>query len=161
MEKYEELKDMARRKVTLADHMLTMTFPMVKDTKLLLIVLENVFLAMTNAMSSVLYYERLYKRVPAFTDNFENKISLFKEKCLGKFNFNPEHMKALRDMKELIVEHRKSPIEFVRNDRFIICSDNYVIKSVGVEQIKGYIAKAKDFIQQTEFVVSKNERIFR
>jgi len=161
MEEFQQLKEIAQKKISLADHMLTMTYPLVKDTKLLLVVLENIFLAMTNAMGSVLHYERLFKRVPPFTDNFENKFSLFKEKCVTRYNINPEYTKLLREVKDIIVQHRKSPVEFVRKDRFVICSDNYKIKTVSIDQIKEYISRAKSFIQQTNFIVSKNERIFR
>ena len=161
MEEFEVLRENAKKKISLADHMLTMTYPLVRDTKLLLVVLENVFLAMTNAMGSILYYERFYKHIPPFTDNFENKFQLFKEKCAEKYNVNEVYLKLLRELKELIVQHRKSPVEFVRKDRFVICSENYNLKTIGVDQIKVYIAKAKDFIQLTNFIVSKNEGILR
>lgn len=161
MEEFQQFREVAKKKISLADHMLTMTYPLVNDTKLLLVVLENVFLAMTNAMGSVLYYERLFKRVPPFTDNFENKFHLFKEKCVNRYKISPDYITLLREIKEIIVQHRKSPVEFIRKDRFVICSENYKIKTISVDQIKEYIAKAKSFIQLTNFIVSKNERIFR
>ena len=161
MEEFQLLRETAKKKISLADHMLTMTYPLVHDTKLLLVVLENVFLAMTNAMGSVLHYERLFKRVPPFTDNFENKFILFKEKCVHKYNIDPKYTGLLREIKDIIVQHRKSPVEFVRKDRFVICTENYKIKTISVDQIKGYIAHAKNFIQLTNLIVSKNDRIFR
>ena len=161
MEEFQKFRDAAKKKISLADHMLTMTYPLVQDTKLLLVVLENIFLAMTNAMSSVLYYERLFKRIPPFTDNFENKFLIFREKCINKYKINPEYLNLLKEIKDIIVQHRRSPVEFVRKDRFVICSDNYKIKTISIDQIKDYIAKAKDFIQLTNFIVSKNEGIFR
>ena len=57
MEKYEELRDMARKKIQIADHMLTMTYPMIKDPKLLLAVMENIFLALTNSIAASLLNE--------------------------------------------------------------------------------------------------------
>jgi hypothetical protein len=57
MEKFQELREVAKKKLQLADHILTMTYPIVNDSKLLLAVVENMFLALTNAMGSVLYYE--------------------------------------------------------------------------------------------------------
>ena len=64
MEKYEEIRDKAIKNIKIADHMLTQTYPLVKDPRLLLTVLENVFLSLTNAIGALLYFERLYKRVP-------------------------------------------------------------------------------------------------
>jgi hypothetical protein len=161
MEEYEELREQARRKISLADHMLTMTYPLVRDTKLLMVVLENIFLSLSYAMGSVLHYERTYKRIPQFTDNFESKYHLFKESCVAKYHIHEDYLKLLKEIKEIIVEHRKSPIEFTRKDSFVICSDSYKIKTVGVEQIKRYISKAKDFITLTNFIVGNHEGITR
>jgi hypothetical protein len=161
MEEFQELREIAHKKISLADHMLTMTYPLVRDTKLLLVVLENIFLAMTNAMSSVLYYERLFKRVPPFKDSFEDKLTVFREKCAERYKIDPLYLKMIKDIKTIIVQHRKSPVEFVRKDRFVICSDSYKVRTVALDQIKNYISRAKNFVNQTSFIVSQNERIFR
>src|SRR3989338_261446 len=95
MEKFQESRERARRNIQLADHMLTQTYPLVKDPKLLLAVIENIFLALTNAMASVLYYERLFKRIPPFHDNFESKFYLFKMKTAMKYNIGPDYLKLM------------------------------------------------------------------
>jgi len=161
MERFQELREAAKKKLNVADHMLFVTFPLVKDTKLLLAIMENVFLSMSYAMSSVLHYERLFKRIPSFHDNFENKFNLFKENCVKKYGFNMEHINLIREIKDIIVEHRKSPIEFVRKDRFVICSNNYSVRTIDINQIKKYIAEAKSFIREIDNIVSQNEGIFK
>lgn len=161
MEKFQELREKARQKLNLADHILTMTYPLVQDTKLLLVVVENLFLSLTNAMGSVLYYERLFKRVPAFTDNFESKFRLFREKCINKYNINPAYLKLITEIKDIVSEHKKSPVEFVRKDRFVICSEEYKMKTITIDQIKKYIQEAKNFISETSNIVNKNEEIFK
>ena len=80
MEKFQELRDAANKKLQLADHILTMTYPIVKDPKLLLSVVENLFLAFSYGIGSVLHYERLFKRIPPFPDNFASKFELFRDK---------------------------------------------------------------------------------
>lgn len=160
MEKFQELRDTAKKRISLADHMLNITYPFVKDPKMLIAVVENVFLAMTNSMSSVLHYERLFKRVPLFSDNFESKFSLFKEKCVKKGDVDPEHTVLLREIKDIIMHHKKSPVEFSRKDRFVICNGNYRVKTIGVEQLKGYIKNAKAFIDANNQIVSKEEGLF-
>jgi len=160
MEKFQELREKAKQRLKIADHMLIMTYPLVKDAKLLLAVTENLFLSFTNAMSALLYYERIFKRVPPFTDNFEAKFKLFKEKCMDRYKINPEILKTMREIKEIIYEHKKSPVEFVRKDRFVICSENYRMKTITIEQLKKYISKAKEFVSQIERILSKGERIF-
>jgi len=161
MEQFQVARDNAVRKLNIADHMLTMTYPLVQDPKLLLAVLKNIFSAMENAMSSVLHYERLFKRIPQFQESFESKLTLFKSRVQPKYSINGEYIKILYELREIIVEHKHSPVEFARKDKFVICSDNYKMKTISVPEIKNYIAKAKTFIQATNFIISKNEGIFR
>tara|TARA_Y100000310_G_C20505640_1_gene726278 strand:+ start:357 stop:863 length:507 start_codon:yes stop_codon:yes gene_type:complete len=160
MEQFQELKEAAKKKLIIADHMLFVTYPLVNDTKLLLAIMENVFLAMSYAMSSVLYYEKLFKKVSAFHDSFESRFSLFKEKCVNKYGFDIEHINIIKEIKDIIVEHKKSPMEFVRRDRFVICSNNYRVKTIDLNQIKKYLAEAKVFIRETNNVISRNEELF-
>lgn len=160
MEKFQEYRDKAKRNLQVADHMIYMTYNIVKDPKLLLAIMENIFLALTHSMSSVLYYERLFKRVPPFTDNFESKFSLFREKCAPKFNVEKEYLDLIREVKGIILEHKKSPVEFVRKDRFVICNGNYKMKTISVEQIKKYVSQTKVFVGNMNTIVSKNESLF-
>jgi hypothetical protein len=123
-------------------------------------IVENVFLALTNAMGSVLYYERLFKRIPPFQDNFASKFNMFRERCIEKHGINREHVELIQNVKEIILQHKKSPMEFTRNDSFVICSEDYKMKAISVVEIKDYLNKTKLFIQEASNIVSKNESIF-
>src|SRR3989338_1590780 len=116
MEKFQELRDSAGKKLKIADYMLTMTYPLVKDPKLLLSVVENLFLAYSYSISSLLHYERLFKRIPPFHDDFSSKLDLFMDKCLERYGIDEENIRIIRDLREIIVAHRKSPVEFSRKD---------------------------------------------
>ena len=137
-----------------------MTYPLVKDSRLLLAVVENLFLSLSYAMSSILYYERIFKRVPPFSDNFTIKLELFKDKCVDKYKIDKDYIKLMQDIKEIIVEHKKSPVEFQRKDKFVICNGSYRIRTISVHEIKNYISKAKLFIGNANTIVSNNEGIF-
>lgn len=160
MERFQELREISKSKIQLADHMLTTTYPLVKDARLLLVVLENIFLGMSSAMSSVLYYERVFKRIPPFPENFAAKLDMFRDKVQGRYNVDESYLSLIQTIKELILLHKQSPVEFVKQDRLVICSENYSIKTVTPEQIKNYLSKAKLFIQEASSIVSKNEGIF-
>ncbi len=161
MEKFQLLRDQAKSRLQIADHMLTMTYPLVKDTKLLLVIMENLFLALTYSMSSILHYERLFKRIPTFTDNFEAKFAIFKEKCAPKYNVDQNYIRLLQSIKSIMLEHKKSPMEFERKGKFVICSNSYKLRTISMEQIKDHIQKTKEFVNLSAKIVSQNERIFR
>ena len=88
-------------------------------------------------------------------------MNMFRQKCLIKHNIDIEHMTNLLDIKEIILEHKKSPVEFKRGDRFIICSENYKMKAVSVNDIQKYLNKAKLFIEAMDTIVRKDEGLFR
>jgi len=161
MEKFQALRDAAKKRLQIADHMLTMTYPFVQDPKLLVAVLENVFLSLTNAMNSVLHYERTFKRVPLFQETFASRMSLFKEKCIERYDIDEEYLRLMEEIRSIIIEHKKSPVEFSRKDKFVICSRDYQMKAISLDIIKSYIFKTKNFVNIAEEITSKNESIFR
>ena len=153
MERYDGLRDVARKKIQIADHMLTMTYPFVKDPKILLAVLENVFLAMINSMGSILHFERTYKKIPPFQDTFVSKFNLFKQKCAPKFNIERHYLNTIQELREVIKEHRDSPIEFSRKDSFVICTNEYDLRTITLDSIKGYISSAKSFVELNSRII--------
>ena len=159
MDLFKESMERAKRNIHIADHMLSVTYPLVKDTKLLLAIVENIFLAYTNAMSSLLYYKRALKLIPPFQDNFDSKFNIFRQRCVDKYKIDRNYIVEIQNLKDIIMGHKKSPVEFVRKDRFVICSDNYKLKTINLEEIKRYLNKAKLFIEEVNNIISKNERL--
>lgn len=160
MEQFQQARAKAKKSIEIADHMLSVTYPVVKDPKLLLAIMENIFLAYTNAMSAILYHDRLFKQIPPFNDTFESKFNMFKTRCIGKHKLDKVHLMDLQEIKNIIQEHKASPVEFAKKDKFVICSDNYKMKTIELNDLNAYINKAKVFIGQMDTIVGKNERIF-
>ena len=50
MEKFQQLNEEAIKNYRIADHILNKTYPLLKDTRMLVGVTENIFLALTNAV---------------------------------------------------------------------------------------------------------------
>ena len=157
MERYEDERNKALKRIKVADHILNVTYPLLKEPKLLVSVMENLFLALTNSMSALLYYERKYKEVPLFADNFDSKFDIFITKSAEKYNLDAAQLRMMREIKNILIEHKKSPIEFAKGDKFVICSEDYTIKTITVNDMKNYIGKAKAFIQDINFILQQNE----
>ncbi|MFP4112562.1 MAG: hypothetical protein ACLFPQ_03665 [Candidatus Woesearchaeota archaeon] len=157
MEDYKRYGKEAKKNIQVADHMLFVTYPLIKDPKLLLAVMENMFLSLTNSMRLLLYHERTYKRVPSFFDTFESKYRVLSEKAALRYGITQETLDFLRHVKNVLVAHKRSPIEFSRRDQFVICSDDYKLEVLGIEEIKDYLKKAKQFNLLAENIVARNE----
>ncbi|MFT4311256.1 MAG: hypothetical protein ACMXX7_01370 [Candidatus Woesearchaeota archaeon] len=160
MEQFQLLRQKSIKKIKVADHMLTMSYSLVKDPKILLSVINNVYDAYDHAITALLEYERLFKRVQAFKDNTDSKINLF-IKISDKLKIDKEHIKIIRELDEIKKAHKKSPVEFSRKGKFVICSDSYEMKTLEIKHLKNYINKAKIFIEQIHKLTDRDDGIFR
>ncbi len=161
MEKFQEFRDTAKAKLRAADHLLTQTYPSIRDPKLLMVVMEGIFSSLANAMTSILHYERTFKRVNALSGNFEHNLEVFAQECINRYSLSQDYISVMRELKNLVSEHKKSPVEFSRKDSFIICSDEYHIKIVTFDQLKRHLAVAKKFLEDAEKILSREEDLFR
>ena len=155
MENFLELIESAEKKLNLADHILTVTYPLAKDQKLLITVAENIFLSFNYAITSLLYYELKYKRISSFDDSFKAKFSIFKDECAERHGIENNHIKAIQDLREILLAHKKSPMEFSRKESFVICDESYESKILTPSFLKEHLKKAKLFIKRLSTIVKK------
>ncbi|MFC1648048.1 hypothetical protein ACFL1B_01180 [Nanoarchaeota archaeon] len=160
MEKFQVHREAAKKKLKVADHLLTITYPMVKDPKLLLSVLDNLYQAMENGMNSVLEYEILFKHISGVPQAFEPRVAMFKKMVCPKHDISDEQVELIKRLKDTISSHKEAAVEFSRQDKFVIASDNYRLRTVSPDSIKKDIAMAKKFMERIEEVVSEHEGIF-
>jgi hypothetical protein len=158
---YNELREEAKKKIRIADHMLFVTYPLIKDPKLLIAVIENIFLTLTNTTGYILYYERKFKNVPSFFDTFESKYRVFSEKIVEKYKIDKNYLEFLKKIRNILIAHRRSPMEFSRKDKFVICSSDYKLEVLGVNEIKDYLEKAKSFFSLIDKIIKRNEILER
>lgn len=159
MERFLECQQEANKKIGIAEHLLTQTYPLIRDTRLLLTVVNNVFSALDNSMSALLYIERYYKRIPPFQDTFESKLNAFRYNVIDRYNINREFLLLVNDVAAIMKAHKNSPVEFSRKDKFVICTGNYQMQEITIERLKGYILKTKEFIDIINRMVNQYGRI--
>jgi hypothetical protein len=156
MDKAEEAKSEARQRLMAADHMATFTYPMVNDSRMLMGIVENIFLALTGSLGALLYSERSLKKVPPFYDTFESKFHLFREDVGQRHNLS-KYSKLLIEVRDLLIAHRESPVEFSKGNTFIMCSENYTgNKIVTIENVIAYLENAKQFFREVDRIIKQN-----
>jgi hypothetical protein len=158
MEKFLELRAKALEYLKNAEQGARFTYPLVRDNKVLLSVVNNIFMCITCTMGSILYYEMMQKRVPVFTDNFESKYQLMRTHVMERYSFDREYLRLARDLKDIIIAHNKSPIEFSREGKFVICTENYEMKEISLDSVKKALIKTKLFIDEVITVTSSSVR---
>ncbi|MBI4448265.1 hypothetical protein HY643_04750 [Candidatus Woesearchaeota archaeon] len=153
MEKIRNLLAEANQFNKTADHLTYTTYPAVRETKMLLLIANDIYKSMIKAMEAILRYERLYKRIPPINGNFDAELETFKNQCARRYNIDRGQIAAIIDLKILIEEHEKSPVEFVRKDKFIICSQEYRLTTLNIQKIKEYLSQSSKFLERASALV--------
>ncbi len=144
MDIYSKYLEEASRTFKIADHMLFVTYPLVKDTKLLLAILENLFITLDNSIAALVHNERFYKEIPPFQDNFSSRLNAFSMRCIPKYNISNDKLQLIRNIQTLIEEHKKSPVEFI-----------------SINNLKEYLTETKSFMTEIKTILDKNSEELR
>ena len=161
MERFQELREAAAKKLSVAEHLLTVTYPMVKDPKILLAVMENLYEALENGMDSLLQHDLQFKKIEVVPQDFNTRYTLFKEDVAKRHNIENKQAKLIGLARDVLHSHKESPVEFAHKEKFVICTDEYKTRTLTPETVKEQVMQAKDFLQKVRAAENNNERIFR
>jgi len=153
MEKLKLLVEEANNTFKKADHLAYITYPVVKETKLLYIIVENLYAALMKGVEAVLCYERYYKRIPPTIGGFNTELELFKDECIKRYNINRDCILLMTDLKKIIEARKRSPMEFTKNDKFVICSEDYKLKTLDIQKVKAYVDGTRTFIEKVNRII--------
>lgn len=147
MEKFLSALESASKTLQTADHMIYITFPLIKDNRLLIKIFSEIYSVILAIVNAVLQYDYAYKRIMLYNDakiNFKN----FKEECAPRFGITEEEIVKIIEIFKIMEGHRQSPMEFVRKDKFVILSETLQTDVVTVEKLKEYLFTAKNILQK-------------
>jgi hypothetical protein len=155
-EKYIEKLDKAAIGLKTADHMLYMTYPLVKEKRLLLKILNEVYSVVINIINAVLQYEYLYKRITLYKDSKSN-LEVFQQECAPRYNITPQQITRIFEIFNLTEKHKKSPFEFVRNNKIVIMSNTLKTDTITADKLKEYILVTKDLLRKAETTIRSKQ----
>lgn len=160
MEEFQKYRELSLRHLRAADYILNYTYPVVEDPKLLLGVLENILKSLTASVYSIVSYERLFRRLPPYAENFDSQYNLFRIRIMPRYKIDKTHTAFIDKVKEIIKKHKTSPIEFKRKDKFVICSEGWKVETLGIQQLRDFIYKTQAFFDSVSEITSKHKAIF-
>lgn len=144
MEQYEQNLKEAARHLQIADHMTYVTFPLINDHRLLLKIFDEIYGSIIGCVNAILNYEASYKRIRlynGFNDNLDTFIRIGKN-----YNLSNEQIKRIKEFIDLNKKHKRSAMEFVRQDKVVIMSDNLRTQILDLIIIKKYLLLAKELM---------------
>ena len=136
MLKYEYLEKSYQHYHT-AEHLLTVTFPLAKDPKLLLGVLDNLAKAGEYLINAV-----LSSKLDKYPEDFLSKLILYR-----KYGTKADFLGKLHDLNVL---HRTCPVEFRRGNTLVMCTNGYEMHTLSLPEIKQYLVIVKETIESNK-----------
>ena len=153
-EKFQTNLKEAIRALQIADHMTYVTFPLVKEQRLILKIFDEIYKSIIGCINAILNYEYLYKRIKLYRDNNDN-MQTFIDKCAKNYTLNNEQIKKIKEILELNKKHKQSAMEFVKKDKVVILSDSLKTQVLTIQIIKQYLLLAKELLMKVNEKMKK------
>ncbi|MCX6749358.1 MAG: hypothetical protein NTW17_01265 [Candidatus Pacearchaeota archaeon] len=149
MEKIVEHVLEAEKNLKTVDHIVYVTFPLIKDKRLLLKVLQELKAIITHCITAVLQYEYLYKRINLYSESKEN-FKTFTEKCAPKYDINKNEITLIFELFDFVEKHKQSPFEFIKDEKVVILSEDSRPTTLSIEKTKEFLVLAKEILRKTK-----------
>ena len=154
MEKFVENLIEAEKILQTADHMVYVTFPLIKDKRLLLRILQEIKRAVAICINSILQYEYLFKRINLYKEPKAN-FRIFLEKCAPIYSITKEEIALILELFDFVEKHKESPFEFIKDGKVVILSNGLKPRILTLEKTKEFLLTAKNILKKTKEVFLK------
>ncbi len=148
--RHEELLVAARKEMEVADHLLYVTYPMVKESKFLLSVASKVATSARIALQALLEYEKLGNNILDYPPSFVAQMSIYKRELERKHNLDPTFHRLFQRLFEIYQSNKNSLIKFKRGDSYVLATKDYTLSVLDYETIKKYANVTKKFINSVD-----------
>lgn len=133
----------ARKYLNNADHLAYVTYPLVNDMKIILLITENILNSLVNIVDAFLNYERYFKRISNIPDDFQNKLNIFKTEISKRYNLDHEIVLMIKDLMEIVETSKNSSFQFQRGNNIVLCTSQFRTKTLSLKKVKDYINAVK------------------
>jgi hypothetical protein len=140
MESWQENLKKAKQHFEIADHMAYVSFVILKENRLLVKILNELYVSVTSMIKAMLKYEADKGRIKLYSDSILN-FKTFKEKISDKY-LTKEELKNLLMIMQLERQHQDSPMEFVRKNTFVIMIDDKY-ETLTIEKVREIVSKLR------------------
>lgn len=150
MGKLSEYRQNALKSIHMASYLLTTTYPMLKELKTLLIISNHVFQSFMLSVSQILIFERSKRAIPPYYESTESKLNSFRNYLVKKYSLQ-EYLEVIERIMNLSKVHKEASMEFTKDKKFVICSDQFQrIDTISEDDVRHFIKKAKEFAVKAE-----------
>ncbi len=138
----------ADKNLKAADHLLYITYPVIKDNKIFIKIFELIHRAVRDSISAALLYDYSLKKIEmqkSFNENFE----VFRRN-FESYNITREEIMLIEEIFHVMDKHNSSALEFVRKQKFVIMDDGLELQEININKLKNYLILSKNLFDKVE-----------
>ena len=147
----------ANKMLKTADHLAYITYPLVRDNKIMITITNNLTGAMTKAIEALLDYDRYYKRIMYIPNDFQSKLEVFRKSCAPRYNISTSYLALLKELKDIEEARKSAAMEFIRKDQYVITQNNFKLRTLTYPKIKEYVNQSKQFFNKINAILENVE----
>lgn len=155
MNDFLALQKESEKKLKIADHLLTVTYPMVKEPKLLISVIENIYQALDLSITAVLEYEKSNRYIADYGKTLEDSLEIFRRKIIPKHDIDKEFLDFVDYIKDILDTHKKTAVAFTKKDKFVITDNEFNLKTLNESETKKILHTAKKHIKTLNSIIKR------
>ncbi len=150
----------ASRQVQIADHLLTVTYPMVKDAKLLMSIVEHLRRAVEDSAEAVVdfhvnrgEYELPTQATAGQQPGKHDTLAAFSDVMRVRKPNIPgalEAMEVCRELTSTLQHFKQAPVSFPRDEKLVIADHEYALKEVSAPALKISLHTVKQFVHAVQ-----------
>ncbi|MEM0465862.1 MAG: hypothetical protein QXW97_04160 [Candidatus Pacearchaeota archaeon] len=143
MQKFIFYFNKAVRSLQLADHITYVTYPLLKEKKLLLKILDEIYESVIYSIYAILYFN-FYKNKSKIPLNNNKLKEFFKKKSFNLLN--DTQLNRIKEIINIYNKHKLSSVEFIIKNKVVIMNDDLKIYVLDIKKIKEYLLTAKELL---------------
>ncbi len=134
-----------------SDHLAYITYPLLKEIKLLRKIFEDMGIALNNLIKATIVYEEKKSKITVYGEDRMNNLFFLKKLSL-KYNITQNEVTKLAEFLDLFEQYKVANFDFIKHNNLVLLSPNLRSKTISFEQVKEYL----NLIKITSIKIKKN-----
>ena len=156
MENYHELINKAQKEIDSSDHLLFVTYNIVKDSKFVFSVTNQLIDAVKYALEALLEFERKSKLIEPYPKQFNFMVETFKKKVAERREFEEKTLSFLNKLVTMEQTIDTSSLHFRRGDTYVLADEDFGTQSIELQTIKSYFSSAQEFVTKVGDIIEQD-----
>lgn len=158
MESVQTFKIHIFEKLNAAEHLIGTTYQLVKEPKLLVSVIDNIYNAMDLTLSALVEHKRSFIDISEYNSSTESRMEFFQKKIMQEYALDASIIGFMSDLKKTLDVHKNSNVEFTKKDTFVMTDDDYNLTTLDEATVTKTLTDAKLYIEKLLIILddSKN-----